>query len=635
MDILVKPKFKRYEVTLCISTILIITLVFLFSHQEIHGENYYYWFFTKVFLESGQFPVFDRSPLTVLYLAPFYVLDFPNNVLAESTLRILIIAVSLYLFVRLITNPIISSVAVLIWLPYILDAAPFGQNLALATVLIATWYRIQYSEFSFCYFYALLIVAFLFRIDFIIFIGIFALYDFGQILFRQNYLRTLSRFRLSSTIWPLLALLSLLIYFTIFQWDHPWNNAFAQPALWFPIENPKSLGQANFVLLMNNWAIESIGKLPVDYDSYFTHKELLGGHKDVANIILNNATLISSLIDKSIVDLVKGWVWMTSLPRASHFNNISIISHFSVFVFILGAAFYYCTQFKDIGNILLILVLGMLLLKAPQILGGGQSLRHYAGTVPIFIFAALAVATIINKFIDPRQRINFVFVIAMFFISSLYFLDQLLATLNGIRSFPFIVLAIFALSVLGLALLRYGPSFLRVWSIRFDVLPSILAIFIFATPHLFWGPILKNLKNDLQNGTVRISELRYPERSPKRIIANVEPLIKKCQGILTPDALFFATFTTIAIDKFYSVFELPPFGSFKTKEYAPMKKMKIDCVMIPPSLEEAGPNAFNMQRRYREYITPYANHLISLGAKIVNVKDYGKIITSKEVSKGI
>ena len=57
-----------------------------------------------------------------------------------------------------------------------------------------------------------------------------------------------------------------------------------------------------------------------------------------------------------------------------------------------------------------------------------------------------------------------------------------------------------------------------------------------------------------------------------------------------------------------------------------ISKKKIDCVLIPPYLENAKPNPINIQRRYREYILPYVNYLDALGAKKYNIKGYGKVI---------
>ena len=40
----------------------------LFKQQEISGESWGYWFFARVFADTGEFVAADRSPLYTLYL---------------------------------------------------------------------------------------------------------------------------------------------------------------------------------------------------------------------------------------------------------------------------------------------------------------------------------------------------------------------------------------------------------------------------------------------------------------------------------------------------------------------------------------------------------------------------------------
>ena len=76
-----KLSYSIAFIVICSGTIL------LFQHSSVHGENYYYWFFSRVFLETGNFPILDRSPLSALYLAPFRLIGFPFGITVEFILR--------------------------------------------------------------------------------------------------------------------------------------------------------------------------------------------------------------------------------------------------------------------------------------------------------------------------------------------------------------------------------------------------------------------------------------------------------------------------------------------------------------------------------------------------------------------
>jgi|GEM_PF-2561494 len=607
--------------------VLVTATIFLLRHHEIHGENYYYWFFSKAFLETGRFPVFDRSPITALYLAPFAAFGFPVGVTAEFVFRSFVVGAGLFVFLRLLVGPTIAVFGALLWLPYLEDAAPMGQGLGLVCVLFAVWIRVCHPNVRLSTFYALLVLAYMFRLDFAALILLFAIFDAVNLFLRRGHLNNIlesCRPRLSD--WPVVLVVGLVVWFLVAQWDSPWNNAYGQPVPWLPVDNPKSLGQANFILLLNNWAIAQADILPPDYDIYFTHETLLSGYKNVWGIVVHNGPLVAALIDKSIIELIKGWVWMTSLPRAYLFPNLSILSHFTVLLVIFGAAFSKCADSRSLKSLLAIFVLGLIALKVPQIFGGGGSLRHFGGTVPVFLMAALGVAAAISRVLDRDEKIDAWLLVGLLLISGFYLMDRVLAFFDGAVSFPAVQMGLLLTVLIAMLVVRWGPDVLRRLSRRCGALISVVSILVFATPHLTWGPIFRDLAHDIYNGSFSINELREGERSPRRIAKTALPLIKNCEGILTTDALFFAAFTPLPIDKFHSSFEIPPFGSFATGELGKLDPATIDCLLIPSYLEKTKANAINLQRRYREYILPYARHLKSLGARSYKLPDYGEVI---------
>ena len=62
--------------------VVLITIT-LFSNWETSGEGWSYWFFARVFSETGDFIANDRSPIYTLYLNAFRWLGYPNSVTVE------------------------------------------------------------------------------------------------------------------------------------------------------------------------------------------------------------------------------------------------------------------------------------------------------------------------------------------------------------------------------------------------------------------------------------------------------------------------------------------------------------------------------------------------------------------------
>ena len=72
----------------------------LFRHWEPGGETFLYWFFARVFGETGTFIILGRSPLYVLYLNLFHWMGYPTSVTVEYVATTLITAISLMVLLR-------------------------------------------------------------------------------------------------------------------------------------------------------------------------------------------------------------------------------------------------------------------------------------------------------------------------------------------------------------------------------------------------------------------------------------------------------------------------------------------------------------------------------------------------------
>ena len=84
----------------------------------------------------------------------------------------------------------------------------------------------------------------------------------------------------------------------------------------------------------------------------------------------------------------------------------------------------------------------------------------------------------------------------------------------------------------------------------------------------------------------------------------------------------------VDLDKLYDVLEIPPFGNYGNSEYDGLNIERIDCLFISNALDGPGPPGwyFNHKMRYKNYILPYVDELILLGAQQFVLPNYGKAI---------
>ena len=158
------------------------------SQYEIGGESWGYWFFAKELREGSGFVISGRSPLYTLYLQLFYWLEYPYNVSVEWFFTSLITSFSLYLLLNLKLSRVYSIIAVILWLPFIRYCEPPVQSLALATSCIAFVLRSKIStsrdvdtRVLLSISYALLIMAYMFRVTYILLLFAVLFYDIWTI----------------------------------------------------------------------------------------------------------------------------------------------------------------------------------------------------------------------------------------------------------------------------------------------------------------------------------------------------------------------------------------------------------------------------------------------------------------------
>ena len=138
-------------------------------------------------------------------------------------------------------------------------------------------------------------------------------------------------------------------------------------------------------------------------------------------------------------------------------------------------------------------------------------------------------------------------------------------------------------------------------------------------------------------GETKILEGESGGTSMKGAFPVIQKLVTTCHGIISMEHSFFGAFSKVPVENNYSVFEIPPFGSYSDKDglYKGLKKERVNCIFISNEFETTSRTKINPRScglgtnvgiRYKNYILPYSKYLINQGAKIYKIPKYGTAI---------
>ena len=335
----------------------------LFSGWQPSGETWGYWYFARVFAETGKFVILDRSPLYTLYLNLFRWIGYPHCVTVEYIVTSVIVSVSLVVLFRKYMGLIWSSFAVALWLPYLQTAEPPVQKLALAFSCLAVASRKE-RMIS----YSLLLVAYMFRSTYIIFLIAFGLCDLVNFLRHKKY---------PYRWWFVVATFMLLVWFRCAQSPNPWNNAWFTSTRWYPT-NGKSHAQATFIHNYN-WAYiqEKYGSFK-DKDFYFTNHELFNGATTITGAVIANPQFIARHLLINAKTTIKQIYNFTMFPK-TRIRNMG-------FVTLISALLMYGALRAGKKNMLIFIIGNMLLICTSAVaLPKG---RYFVCLVPLLILSS-------------------------------------------------------------------------------------------------------------------------------------------------------------------------------------------------------------------------------------------------------
>lgn len=571
----------------------------LFRHWEIGWETLGYWFFARIFSETGMVNILGRSPFYVMYLSLFHWLGYPLSVTVEYIVTSLISIIAIIFLLRPYLGLSLSVFSVLLWLPFFQNSEPpalaFGVSLICFGIIAR---RIKNVNLALPLSYTFFVLAVMVRITNALFIIMFLLWDIAWIIRGKHFNFSLLRKVKLIYFLPLLLAEVLLLYCLIMQSGHRWNNAWFVTTTWFPNDG-KSLSESCYLHAANIQYIGEKYPLSKNKDFYFTNQELFKGADTFTKALRTNPKFVISYAQRGLKDVFltfEQFVGITAIYQRLGLSDIMGVYQ----KFGLGGFIFKITRWF------------IIILLSVALLYGALRYTFVLSDIPMALFivgnmiSAAATACAI-----PQQR---------------YLL-------------PLVPVLILSASWYGIIFSKFLSNKIKVS--RF--LAVLLAITIISVPRIFeWEKIISDFTSDLKQKDLKILEYHnsYSARgsewySFRNAYKTINPLIKQCNGLMTLETNFIGAFTDFDLSKLYDVYEIPPFGNYsESSNYNKLTKERVDCLLISKALKRTVGYGTNYHIRYENYIKPYADYLQSLGAKAYKIEPIcGELIILKEDKK--
>jgi hypothetical protein len=625
-------QFREYLVATAILGVGVLSC--LTGHWEMGGESWGYWAFARLFAETGQFNLIDRSPLYILYLNAFRWLGYPNAVTVEFVISGLIVGLGLVRLLQTIGGMRVAIFATFLWLPVLLlGMEPPPQKLALACCCFGVVIRQNAEDRRrLVASYALLLLAYFLRPSYLAVVFVFICWD-GVVLSRNPRWRDLIgalRPRLG-TDWPLLLALGLGGWFLSMQSPSRFNNAHFSSTTWFPGGSTASLADAHFIQGFNWKYIESKYGSFVGHDFYITNQELFKGATDVWGAVKANPLFLAEQISRNL-KIAPAIIlsFATELPVVS-------VQAFVISALLLGAVFYGAVRASWEKKALLLFVLGHLPLIISGALVTPESARHYCPMLPICSLSALWYAAKMREILPTLKPSlwliggSLVGIVAISFFL-VHRLHGGAVTLHGlgfaIIAYPCLLL----LAVVGSYGVRSADGTEKPWVGLAKPLVAPLVVVLLSSGAAKWSSLTTNLYADWRAGDIRVLELRGGQ-SMKGAYEKLKPLVQGKKGILSLEHNFVFAFMGVPMESIYDVWEIPPFGRLGDPAYDGLRPDRVDCVLVSQQLSTGVGAGTNLQLRFEGYIRPYVDLVLASGANSFAVDGFGQIVAIGELPK--
>jgi len=566
---------SKKSVIISMIAVLSAVIFSLFWRWHPGGETWLYWLFARILSETGTFTVMDRSPLYVLYLNLFYGLGYPNAVFVEYVVSTLFLVFSLILFFHRFLGIYLSTLYVLLWLPFFQTAPPPTLKLALAFTCIGFCIRIfNKSRKNIVVFYTLLCLACLFRITFVVIVVVFLIWDL------YKGIKQLGPLKAARSLCPKkadgLLLIPVILYFMFIsiQSPHHWNNPAGEDIPWWP-RSRDNLVDMTFIHNYNWQYIERNSKQSDTQDYYYTNKNLFKGAGTMVEAIKANPRFVVKQLALNTKEMV------------ALMGRFTLIPWFFYGHFLRGSLFWI------FFNIFILIPLILLVLW-----GAFKATKEQEDLLPFFVGNLLIVLTSLIALPKERYLYNLI-------------------------------------PIYGLSAYWLGKTFFGVFkekSIQFkknlEGIGVLIFLIIFSNGIIRWNTHLQNFYTDFKKNQVEImGGERY---SLIKIFHLFQPvLVDECDGIMSAESAFWAAFTPKPIESFYAVTEIPPFGNYKQSTYKGLRPERINCLIITEELKQSAHSGFNFKLRYTNYIEPYIREKGKIGKELYDVDGKHQLLVIK------
>ena len=607
----------------------------LFSNWETSGEGWSYWFFARVFSETGDFIANDRSPIYTLYLNAFRWLGYPNSVTVEYIFTSIFAISGITIFSSLFLPTRISIFVALLWLPYLQFAEPVVQQIALSFSLWGLFFRkTKKGQISIVLSYSSFLLAYMFRSSYIVFLFIFLVWDIYRTYINRHtfnlYRKSIQTKLNISLLIPLVAIIGMFLWFSFNQSNHPWNNPQAGTNTWFPTKDSKSLTDAHFMQAWNWRYIDTTYGTFLNHDWYFTNQELFNDADNVRSAFKENPGFIIKLALSNIKPTI------TTISKFTEFRYLPFLRIWDAGLFLLIVL---AIWFASKGADLKIFTLSSVIIIAVSALALPGTRRHFVSLVPILILSACWYGNLASNLLYLKpSRIKDILGWAGFsiiFLSLIYYLlRSTFLPQTGFRTL-YAMLVGLSLSLPLIIIWSYRPisRFKQVTQLLWSrYLIAGILIILFSSGISTWSGIFGDILSDYKTSDMDILRNQEEATSMKSSFQDIENIIADCHGIMSLESTFIAAFMDIPIKYVYDIWEIPPFGEHgKITDYDGLRPDRINCLLISDHLVRSIGKATNSQLRYDNYILPYANKLKQMGATIYEIRNYGQaVILNKE-----
>jgi hypothetical protein len=601
----------------------------MFQGWEMGGESWGYWYFARVFSETGSFVVIDRSPLYILYLNLFNWLPYPISVNVEYLVTTTITVIAIVTFFHRYLGTWIALFAAFIWLPYLQTQEPPVQKLALAFSLAAIMLRNKNNErFYFTTSYAFLLLSYLCRQTYLLLIIIFLAADIFRAIRRDGGIKAWFSWRPKlATDWPIIIVIGLFFWFLSSQSLSPWNNVQFSNTEWFP-GNSKSMASEGALQAFNTIYILIKYGTFVGHDFYFTNQEAFSGATSSFGMVIANPELFAEIIFhnlKTLAHIIMGFIWF---PKTGFvfFDYLLTLLFFTAIIYgAFRAAHDWNTKVLLFSGFVLV---GVTIIAMPKS-------RYMFPLIPIFIMAhswyGKKLVLYIIKLYPNDQKLFKSFLLIMIIIC---ILSSLLYTITDASTHPvrhnlLLISSIFAFAfaIILFTVSKYAKSNLKN-RLRLFVLslPILILLCWSSIDNLFiWVKTPNIIADNIKTNKIQLLENKNGV-SYKATYSKLQEITCDCRGIMSFDPLFLGAFLDIPLNRIYAIWEIPPFGNLNNSTYNGLNPSRIDCILIStPSENEVGFGT-NAQIRYQNYLKPYVNQLKSIGAVTHTIPNFGKAI---------